>query len=132
MYPAKLSPFCTAEGPKLYPESNKTKRRRRFCTVVPISPKSSKGSHCFLGTGISSDISAKIARKIEIEAAPEHSALMRTIKFSPVSVFMVIAVLLAVIGIKFLAVLYKSHVVASAYWVPAKAFTSFGKAIPKP
>lgn len=69
-----------------------------------MMPKSNMAAHCFLGSGISRDIRAKTARNTEIEAAPEHSALMITTRLSLESVVIEIAVPLVVIAIKFFAI----------------------------
>ncbi len=78
------------------------------------------------------DIRAKTARNTDIEAAPEHAALMITTSFSPESVTMEMDESLPVMVMKFRVILYTIHVVACAYFTPAKVSTSLGKAIVNP
>ena len=89
-----------AEGPKLYPVRRSSKRRRMFCNDVPIIPNNNMAAQSLRGSGTSRDIRAKTTRNTDIEAAPEHAALISTISLSPCSVFIDITVSLKYIGMK--------------------------------
>jgi len=92
MYPAILSPPCMADGPKLYPVKRSSTIRRMFCKEVPIIPNNNKAAHFLLGSGTSRDIRANTTRNTDIEAAPEHAALISTSSLSPCNVVIDITV----------------------------------------